>query len=149
MTGLFDATDLATCRMYHGATETWQGLGKNAIEGLASPRLIGIMTVMMCCGQILPWVVLPFASGLAFTLALAATGISLAPRIGNAVLFRQSTFGVALHPISVILLLLIQWQAFFKWMFGMTSSWKGRSYGTVAKQTPAPTRPITTAGVRT
>jgi glycosyltransferase involved in cell wall biosynthesis len=36
-TDLFDATDLATCRMYHTNAETWRGLGKNATEGIAAP----------------------------------------------------------------------------------------------------------------
>ncbi len=148
MTGLFDATDLATCRMYRGATETWQGLGKNAIEGLAAPRLIGIMTVMMFCGQVLPWVLIPFATGWSLGLALTAAAVSLVPRVAGAVQFQQSKLGAALHPLSIILLLAIQWQAFFKWMLGMTNSWKGRSYGAIKKQTSAPTKPVTAAGVR-
>jgi hypothetical protein len=147
MTGLFDATDLATCRMYHGAADTWQGLGKNAIEGLAAPRLIGIMTVMMICGQVLPWVLVPFATGLSLGLALTAAALSLVPRVAGAVQFQQSKLGAVLHPLSVVLLLAIQWQAFFKWTFGMNSSWKGRSYPAIAKQTSAPTK-VLTAGVR-
>ncbi|RYD61267.1 MAG: glycosyltransferase, partial [Verrucomicrobiaceae bacterium] len=46
-TDLFDASDTATCRMYHSAGEVWRGLGKNATEGLASSRLIGPMTVLL------------------------------------------------------------------------------------------------------
>jgi len=36
-TDLFDATDIARCRMYRTNIETWRGLGKNATEGLAAP----------------------------------------------------------------------------------------------------------------
>ncbi|MGI8437174.1 MAG: glycosyltransferase, partial [Chthoniobacterales bacterium] len=38
-TDLFDATDLATCRMYRTDAEVWVGLTKNTIEGLGAPRL--------------------------------------------------------------------------------------------------------------
>lgn len=129
MTGLFDATDLARVRMYHGAKETWQGLGKNAVEGLGSPRLIGIMSTLLVLGQIAPWLLLPFTSGLPFAMAAIAAVLSLIPRIGGMRQFNQSIAGALLHPLGILLLLVIQWQAFFRWMFGISSSWKGRSYG--------------------
>lgn len=141
MTGLFDATDLATCRMYHGGRETWRGLGKNAIEGLAAPRLIGIMTVMLLCGQVLPWIILPFTSGLATILAAAAALLSLVPRLAGAWLFRQSLTGALLHPLSIVLLLQIQWQAFFRWVLGRPNSWKGRSYGSTQPASTPKIRP--------
>ena len=40
-TDLFDATDLASCRMFSAGAEVWRGLARNAGEGLGSPRLIG------------------------------------------------------------------------------------------------------------
>ena len=36
-TDLFDATELADCRMYHSAGALWNGLAKNAGEALGSP----------------------------------------------------------------------------------------------------------------
>ncbi|HAV62095.1 MAG TPA: glycosyl transferase [Verrucomicrobiales bacterium] len=141
MTGLFDATDLATCRMYHGAGETWRGLGKNAVEGLAAPRLIGVMTLMLFCGQVLPWLILPFASGLALGFAGASGLLSLAPRLAGAAQFRQAPTGVLLHPVSIVLLLVIQWQAFFRWLMGRPNSWKGRSYTIVEPASPPKIRP--------
>jgi hypothetical protein len=129
MTGLFDATDLASVRMYHGARETWQGLGKNAIEGLGAPRLIGIMTIMLTLGQIAPWILLPFLSGTTLLMVSLSAAASLIPRIGGAILFKQPALSVVFHPIGVLTLLLIQWQAFFKWMLGFSSTWKGRNYG--------------------
>ncbi|HMP83695.1 MAG TPA: glycosyltransferase family 2 protein, partial [Verrucomicrobiota bacterium] len=39
-TDLFDATDIAHCRMYQTGLEVWRGLGKNATEGLAAPGTI-------------------------------------------------------------------------------------------------------------
>ena len=40
-TDLFDATDIASCRMFSTGAEVWRGLARNAGEGLGSPRLIG------------------------------------------------------------------------------------------------------------
>ena len=57
-TDVFDATDLAVCRMYRTAGEVWKGLAKNAGEGLAAPRLILPMTVILLGGQVFPPVVL-------------------------------------------------------------------------------------------
>jgi hypothetical protein len=47
MTGLFDATDLATCQMYRTSSEVWEGLTKNATEGMAKPVALPIWTVIL------------------------------------------------------------------------------------------------------
>ncbi len=148
MTGLFDATDIASCRMYRGAVETWQGLGKNAIEGLAAPRLIAIMSMMLVLGQVLPWALIPFASGLALLFSGIAAGVSLIPRILAAGEFNQSKVGVLLHPPGVVLLLVIQWQAFFKWALGMSSSWRGRDYVSTTRKHHSNGKPVRTAEAR-
>ncbi len=54
-TDIADLTHLATCRMYHNASEVWQGLAKNATEGMASPARILPFTFLLFCGQILPF----------------------------------------------------------------------------------------------
>ena len=46
-TDLFDATDVASCRMYRNAGEVWRGLAKNATEGLAAPGKI--VPATSCC----------------------------------------------------------------------------------------------------
>ena len=38
MTDVCDATDLAVCRMYRSAGQVWNGLAKNAREGMAIDR---------------------------------------------------------------------------------------------------------------
>ena len=57
-TDLFDATDLATCRMYRNAREVWYGLAKNAGEALAAPGMIVPMSLILLGGQVLPLVLL-------------------------------------------------------------------------------------------
>ena len=53
-TDIADLTHLATCRMYHNALEVWQGLGKNATEGMAAPARILPFSFLLFCGQVLP-----------------------------------------------------------------------------------------------
>ena len=53
-TDIADLTHLATCRMYHNASEVWRGLAKNATEGMAAPARILPFTFLLFCGQILP-----------------------------------------------------------------------------------------------
>ena len=132
-TGLFDATDLATCRMYHTNAETWRGLGKNATEGLAAPGTILPMTLLLIGGQVMPFVLLAkcFLGGggqADFFLAIAAVCLSFLPRIIAAANFRQPVVSVLLHPLGVIALLVIQWHALIAHIRGKPAIWKGRSY---------------------
>jgi hypothetical protein len=123
-TDLFDATDTISCRMYASAAQVWSGLGKNATEGMASPRLIVPMTLILLGGQVLPWALLFTYPGL---LAGLAAILSLLPRMLAARRFRQSWLGVALHPVSVTLLIVVQWQAFVnERLLGRRAAWKGR-----------------------
>lgn len=134
-TDLFDATEIATCRMYRSGGEVLRGFEKNAIEGLASPRLIVPATLLLVFGQILP---LPLLLA-AFVVPIAAWGwltliasvfAAYAPRILSAHRFQQPWLSVALHPLGVALLLLIQWSALLKWLVGRPSQWKDRGYET-------------------
>lgn len=132
-TDLFDATDLARCRMYHTNRETWHGLGKNATEGLASPGLIIPMTVLLIGGQVLPFILLPFVAGHSmpalFVTAFAA-GSALAPRLIAALTFRQPIGSALLHPLAVLALLGLQWWALVRHSLGKPAEWKGRHYHT-------------------
>lgn len=146
MTDLCDVTDLATCRMYRAAAQVWNGLAKNAREGLAAPRLILFSTAMLLCGQVLPFVL--FLGGLfgialdglryyspgappEYPLPLAAglvgMMLSYAPRFHGVVRFHQSPLGAVLHPVGVLALLGIQWYATARAIVGRPVGWKGRA----------------------
>jgi len=129
-TDLFDATNVATCRMYHTNAETWRGLGKNATEGLAAPAMIIPMTALLVLGQIVPLVILLLAApgSWAFYFSAMGGGLALLPRVVAAQRFRQSWLGALLHPLGVLLLLGIQWQALLKKILGRPMQWKGRAY---------------------
>jgi hypothetical protein len=139
-TDLFDATNIATCRMYHTNAETWRGLGKNATEGLAAPGTIVPMTALLLGGQVLPFVLLGFApltTGTALVLNGVAAVLVLVPRLIAAWRFRQTLGSALLHPVGVVLLLTIQWHALVRHFAGKPSEWKGRSYDATTAITTA------------
>ncbi len=142
-TDLFDATDVATCRMYHTNLETWRGLAKNAIEGLAAPVTILPMTLLLALGQIVPFALLFLTApgSWSFYFSAMGGGLALLPRVVAARRFRQSWPGAVLHPLGVLFLLGIQWHALLKKLLGQPMQWKGRDY------LPAKTRAKTAAGI--
>lgn len=132
-TDLFDATDVATCRMYRSAGALWWGLAKNATEALATPRLIVPATILLFGGQVLPLLLLLGAGNLqltpaAFVAAALATTASYIPRVVGVFRFRQSPVGALLHPLGVLTLLAIQWYALARDTLGRPATWKGRPY---------------------
>lgn len=131
-TDLFDATDIASCRMFSTGVDVWRGLGRNAREGLGSPRLIGPATLLLLGGQVLPIVALAAAclSGSSFALAfsLIGAGAAFLPRLLAVVRFRQPLDGALLHPIGICALLAIQWFALFHSLVRRPAIWKGREY---------------------
>jgi|SRR6187402_6717 len=134
LTRLADLTTLATCRMYTNARDTWNGLSKNATEGMATPKLLPPLTLLFALGQILPLPVLLAALYRHNTAAtiLSATALALAylPRVLGVLRFRQSILGALLHPLGVATLLALQWTALVQKARGKTATWKNRSYPT-------------------
>lgn len=150
-TDVFDAVDLARCRMYTRAGEVWEGLAKNATEGLAAPKTLVPMTLLLGLGQIVPpvlwvWAWWTAAPSTVTALAGGATVLGVLPRVLMATRFGHSWLGVALHPLAVALLLAIQWQAYGRSKLGRPATWKGRAYP--ARTAPAgPTEASEAGGV--
>ncbi len=125
MTGLFDATSFATCRMYTNAAEVWEGLTKNATEGMAKPLALPIWTLILGGGAVLPLVLLQTAPSPVAALALAC-GITL--RLILARRFQQSFWSALLHPFGVAALIVLQWSALLRAAAGRPATWRGRAY---------------------
>ena len=125
MTGLFDATAFASCRMYTSAAGVWEGLTKNATEGMAKPLALPIWTAILGGGQVLPAVLMLVSPSAPATLALAA---SVGLRLLLAVRFRQSWLSALLHPFGVAALLTVQWAALLRRARGRPATWRGRAY---------------------
>ena len=144
-TRLTDLTDLASCRMYRTAATTWNGLAKNATEGIAAPARIVPMTLLLGLGQVLPlpiaWIawthtrfIFPFLGPpirigmLPVWTALAAALLGYVPRILNAFKYRSSWLSVLLHPLGVATLLALQWYALALKLLHRPATWKARDY---------------------
>jgi hypothetical protein len=123
-TDLTDLTALVRCRMYTDAQGVWQGLVKNATEGMAAPARIVPFTLMLLAGQVLPLVLVLLWPGPWTLLALAA---SYLPRVLAARRFRQSLRGALLHPVGILVLLVLQWYALARKLLGYQARWKERA----------------------
>lgn len=124
-TDLCDLTNFASCRMYHGTKEVFSGLAKNATEGLGAPARILPFTLILLGGQVAPLILLALHPNRLLWLAVA---LMYLPRLLAVVRFRQSLSGALLHPVSIVLLLAIQWVALVRSWLGLPSAWKGRLY---------------------
>jgi hypothetical protein len=134
-TDIADLTRLATCRMYHNASEVWRGLAKNATEGLAAPSRILIFSALLLLGQILPlflaaWLMIEpsLATAQAKTLVAVCVIATFLPRLIAVFRFRQRLLGALLHPFGVGVLLTLQWYAFVRKAIGQPAIWKQRAY---------------------
>lgn len=133
-TDIFDATDLASCRMYERTADVWKGLSKNATEGIGAPATIVPFTVLLAGGQILPvalvaWGLVVGWRGFprwAIPVACLAAGLVWLPRLLEAIRFRQSLGSAVAHPVGVAVFLAIQWTALVRKILGLKTSWRGR-----------------------
>jgi hypothetical protein len=146
-TDIFDLTALAEVRMYDSPGAVWLGLAKNATEGIATPARILPFTLLLILGQILPalllamWLTictmnlivgatfdeptLAHTVGAAITLGYLA---SVLPRLLAARRFKQPVISALLHPLGTTLLLIIQWYALLRQIFGRPVAWRSRTY---------------------
>src|SRR5262249_29419504 len=84
MTDVCDASRLATCRMYRSARGVWNGLAKNAREGMAATGQIWFWTLVLLCGQVLPPIMALLCivdSHQCWSLFALAFGISIGTRL--------------------------------------------------------------------
>ena len=136
-TDVFDAADIAECRMYTRGVDVLSGLSKNATEGMATPQAVMPATVLLFGGQVLPAMLL--AAGLVVgwswrgvsPLVAAASGVavllSLTTRLIESVRFRTSLASSFAHPLAILLFLGIQWFGLIRRAAGLKATWKGRS----------------------
>ena len=133
-TDLADLTTLARCRMYRNAEQVWQGLAKNATEGIAAPVRILPISLVLALGQIMPYLLLAALSlgrsvkAEVAVFVLVAAASAWLPRVLAAVHFKQDWRGAVLHPVGIGVLLAIQWYSFTRKLMGGAVSWKDRAY---------------------
>lgn len=132
-TDVFDATPLATCRMYEGGRALWEGFSKNATEGMATPQALPVWTVLLLGGHVLPWVLLPIALVLASpSMTIAAAGVGVAANLALRALlshrYQQDRLSILLHPVGMLMTVALQWSALIGSRAGRPASWRGRHY---------------------
>ena len=135
VTDIFDATEIASCRMYSRSLDVWRGLSKNATEGIGSAATIVPFTILLGGGAVLPplfagWGLATGFAGWptgAAAVTLAAAVLAYVPRILDAVRFRQSITSALVHPLGVAVFLAIQWVALVRKTLGLKTAWRGRS----------------------
>lgn len=130
-TDLFDATDIAACRMYRGYSQVTRGLLKNASEGIANRVLIGPFTLLLGGAFVAPSILLIMAIYWQWSLTLLALAslsvfLSYMPRVLAAQRFQQSWLGAVLHPVAVAWFLALQWRALVESFMGKRVTWRGR-----------------------
>lgn len=134
MTDLFDATDTARCRMYRGASATWNGFAKNATEGMAGPIGIWVWSVLLLGGHVLPltmviaWCFTPQRWGVG-ALAGAALALNLWQSLTVMKRGEQDWSSGLVRPVGVCVMMAIQWYAFVRRHIGRPVGWRGRVYG--------------------
>ena len=134
-----DGWQMASCRMYRGARELWQGFSKNLYEGIGGRpgALVGVVA-LYAWTFVAPYLALVgalvFAWPSLLQAALVGVAANLALRMLLAIRFRQPPEGVLLHPFAVLGLLGIALNS-FRWSLRGVIRWRGRSYPRRAART--------------
>jgi hypothetical protein len=81
-----------------------------------------VWTLLLAGGHILPFLLLPAP------LAWGGCGCAWGLRAVLAWRFRQSWLSVALHPVGMAALLVLQWVALGRAVLGVRATWRGRAY---------------------
>ena len=132
-TDIFDASDIASCRMYETNRDVLQGITKNATEGIGAPKTIVPFTILLGGGVVAPALLLTcIFSGISqswITTVEILFGLALSyfPRLITLNRFKQSAGSVFFHPLAVGIFLAVQWFALGRRLLGIKTSWKGRS----------------------
>ena len=141
-TDILDITSLAEVRMYDSTAKVWNGLAKNATEGIATPAKIVPLSVILLLGQVVPWLVAgwitlsvlhthtswpPRQAGL-LTILWTIPLFTLIPRLLAVRHFKQPLTSALLHPVGVTVLLALQWYSLARKLFGKPVGWRQRVY---------------------
>jgi glycosyltransferase involved in cell wall biosynthesis len=133
-TDLADITGISATRMYETGPQVFNGLMKNAHEGMATPVGLPVWTVLLLGGHVIPpllalWAWNAGITGTTLHLAVAAAVLPWLTRFVMALRFRLSWLGALLHPLGVAVLVGLQWVAFVRRRSGHRVQWKDRPVG--------------------
>jgi len=131
--GLFDGSDVASCRMYPGFVGAWRGFSRNAYEALGSPATLAVMWALNGSLFVLPFVALPLTlrgGGMSAQAALwgAAVAVGLALRVLLAVRFGAPVWIALATPLAVLLMMGIQLHSYVRHLTRQPVVWRARVY---------------------
>jgi len=91
-----------------------------------------VFTALLLAGEVLPLPLTVWGFMLQYyfpsRVGLMALALGYGARFFSAWRYKQSWLGAALHPLGVLMLLVLQWLAFLRKLFGVKSTWKQRTY---------------------
>lgn len=127
-----DGFRMATCRMYRGLGEVWNGFSKNVFAGLGARPALLVVAVAACFLAFLgPWVALPVAVALGSPLVVGAAvlgiGANTVMRAALVIRHRHPPEGVLLHPLGAALAIAIALNS-YRWHRAGAVVWRGRAY---------------------
>lgn len=131
--GVFDGSDVATCRMYAGFTAVWRGFTRNAYEALGSAPALVTMVTLNGAVFVLPFVALPWTlattgAGLAASAWAASAATALAIRAVLAHRFGAPAWTTPATPLAVTLMLAIQVHSYVNTIRRRPVTWRARVY---------------------
>ncbi len=122
-------TDIIFGRMYQSAGELWNGFSKN-LFGLVSNRTLPLFLILggLSFNYILPYILI--FRKMEIILPLTAILLNMILRLLLAIRYRHPVLlSVLLHPLSILAMIMIGLNSFFKTMFGIIT-WKEREINT-------------------
>lgn len=132
---LCDASALISCHMYDGGRAVWRGFTRNAYEGLGSFPALLTFTGLQMGLFFLPFVFLLYALVRAAEGAFPLWGAFALLQCGLIGLMRwlqAKRFGhtnaIWLHPLSILLLVAVQWASWWRHVRKAPTQWRGRIY---------------------
>jgi len=128
---MMNGIDSVYCRMYSSGSEIWQGFQKNFLSGFGNLFEFLFMAVLHALFFLFP--IYTLINGILFSeqtivmLSAAVIGIYIFQRLMLNLWFRWNWITAFLHAFSVVWFQILGLKCLVNRIFGLKSSWKGRS----------------------
>lgn len=127
---VMDGSNLVSVRMYSSFSGIWNGFSKSYYPAFGSVVSFLLFQSYIALGFIVLPLIICFAVFVGFieNMNLLLAGLSLVPRAIVAIMFAHSLWSVLLHPVSVMAMLVLGTQSWWRYAYGSGVTWKGRNY---------------------
>ena len=127
---VMDGSNLVSVRMYSSFSGIWNGFSKSYYPAFDSVVSFLLFQSYIALGFIVLPLIICFAVFVGFieNMNLLLAALSLVPRAIVAIMFAHSLWSVLLHPVSVMAMLVLGTQSWWRYVHGSGVSWKSRHY---------------------